>query len=94
MPIREPIPDLKRQVGEELIRVIANWNGIDLPIWLRTDAPRINDLKRGQLDRFSLETLLHYAYLLRRTPKLVFEDRERVLPRRVRPVLPTDSRSR
>jgi hypothetical protein len=83
MPIREPIPNLKRQVGEELIRVIASWNGPDLAAWLFTDAPRINDLKRGQLDRFSLETLLHYVYMLRRTPKLIFEDRERIFPRRL-----------
>jgi hypothetical protein len=89
MPIREPIPDLKRQVGEELIRAIASWNGPDLAVWLLTDGARINDLKRGRLDRFSLETLLHYAYRLRRAPKLIFEDRGRVFPRRVRPAPPS-----
>jgi hypothetical protein len=80
MPKREPIPELKHQVGEELIRVMASWNGPDLAVWLLTDAPRIKDLQCGRLDRFSLETLLRYAYALRRRPKLVFEDRGRVLP--------------
>ena len=58
MPIPDPIPALKRQAGTELARVVAGWNGDDIGAYLRTDRSRIADLRRGRLDRFSLETLL------------------------------------
>ena len=74
MPAIDPIPELKRQVGAEIARLIADRNNWDAAAWLGTDSPRITDLKRGKLDRFSLEKLLRYAAELRRIPKLVFED--------------------
>jgi hypothetical protein len=70
----DPIPDLKRQVGAEIARLIAERSNWDAAVWLGTDSPRITDLKRGRLDRFSLVTLLRYAAKLRRRPKLIFED--------------------
>ena len=58
MPIRDPIPALKRQAGAELARFVAGWNGDDMGAYLGTDRSRIADLRRGRLDRFSLERLL------------------------------------
>jgi len=58
MPVPDPIPALKRQAGTELARLVAGWNGDDIGTYLGTDRSRIADLRRGRLDRFSLETLL------------------------------------
>jgi len=82
MPPLDPIPELKRQAGAEVARQLGSWNAQDIAAWLGTDQPRISDLRRGKLDRFSLETLLRFVWRLDRVPKLVFEDR----PRDLRPV--------
>ena len=58
MPTPDPIPALKRQAGAELARFVAGWNGDDIGAYLGTDRSRVADLRRGKLDRFSLETLL------------------------------------
>jgi len=81
MPPYDPIPDLKRQVGDEIARLIADENSWQIATLIGTDQPRVSELKRGKLTRFSLETLLRYAYRLRRTPKISFEDRPRVANR-------------
>jgi hypothetical protein len=81
-PRYDPIPDLKRQVGAEVARKLGRGNAHDVAAVLGTDQPRISDLRRGKLDRFSLETLLRYAYTLQSTPKVVFEDRPLFPPRK------------
>lgn len=78
----DPIPKLKRQVGAEIARLLADRPTGDAAVWLGTDSPRITDLKRGKLDRFSLVTLLRYVTALRRTPTLVFADRAGPPPRK------------
>jgi Helix-turn-helix domain len=60
VPTPDPIPDLKRQAGAELARLVARWNGDDIGVLLRTDRARVADLRRGKLDRFSLETLIRF----------------------------------
>jgi predicted XRE-type DNA-binding protein len=57
----DPIPDLKRALGAELARIVADWNGDDIAYMLGTDRFRIAELRRGKLDRFSLETLIRFA---------------------------------
>ncbi len=60
MPVVDPIPALKRQVGAELARLVDGWNSDDIAALLRTDRSRIAELRRGKLDRFSLETLMRF----------------------------------
>jgi predicted XRE-type DNA-binding protein len=76
MHFDDPIPDLKRQVAAEIARLIATGNAWDIAIAIGTDQPRVSDLRRGKLDRFSLETLIRYAHRLRRRVVLSFEHRE------------------
>ena len=61
----DPIPALKRQLGSELARALNGWHAHDISVLLGTDPPRISDLRRGRLDRFSLETMIRYATRLR-----------------------------
>lgn len=68
----DPIPELKRQVGLELARAISDTSVADLVELLETDPPRISDLRRGKLKRFSLETLLRYAHRLSRCAQITF----------------------
>ena len=60
MPRRDPIPALKQQLGAELARLLVGWNADDVAVLIGTDRPRISELRRGKLDRFSLETLIRY----------------------------------
>ena len=60
VPRVDPIPALKRQLGDELARLLARWNADDVAALIGTDRWRISDLRRGKLDRFSLETLIRY----------------------------------
>jgi predicted XRE-type DNA-binding protein len=78
MPPFDPIPDLKQQVGAKIFRLIATGNAWEIAVVLGTDQPRISELRRGKLGRFSLETLIRYAYRLRSATKLTFEPRPRV----------------
>ena len=60
MPRRDPIPALKQQLGAELARLLVGWNADDVGVLIGTDRPRISELRRGKLERFSLETLIRY----------------------------------
>ena len=60
MSRRDPIPALKHQLGAELARLLIGWNADDVGVLIGTDRPRISELRRGKLDRFSLETLIRY----------------------------------
>jgi predicted XRE-type DNA-binding protein len=62
----DPIPALKQQLGAELAELIAGWNADDIATLLRTDRYRIAELRRGKLDRFSLETLIRFVARLDR----------------------------
>jgi predicted XRE-type DNA-binding protein len=67
----DPIPELKRRVGIELAALLEGWNADDVAALIGTDRPRISELRRGKLDRFSLETLIRYVTRLRRRVELV-----------------------
>ena len=60
MSRRDPIPALKHQLGAELARLLIGWNADDVGVLIGTDRPRISELRRGKLDRSSLETLIRY----------------------------------
>ena len=56
----DPIPELKRDAAAKLVAQIQHWNATVIAVSMRTDQPRISDLRRGHLDRFSLETLIRF----------------------------------
>ena len=56
----DPIPGLKREAGVILAELLRNGNGDNLGARLGTDRFRVADLRRGRLERFSLETLLRF----------------------------------
>ena len=56
----DPIPGLKREAGVLLAELLRHGNGDNLGALLGTDRFRIADLRRGRLERFSLETLLRF----------------------------------
>jgi predicted XRE-type DNA-binding protein len=66
----DPIPALKRQLGAELAALLAHWNADDVAVLIGTDRPRISELRRGKLGRFSLETLIRYVTRLRHRVEL------------------------
>ncbi|HEY4216019.1 MAG TPA: XRE family transcriptional regulator [Gemmatimonadaceae bacterium] len=58
--LRDPVPDLKQHAGALLAPLLEGWNADDVAALIGTDRPRISELRRGKLDRFSLETLIRY----------------------------------
>jgi hypothetical protein len=60
MTINDPIPALKREAGAQLAVLVAGWNADDIAYLLGTDRSRIAELRRGKLDRFSLERLIRF----------------------------------
>jgi len=54
----DPIPELKRQLAAKLLRVMQGWTTSELVARMRIDQPRISDLRRGRLERFSVERLI------------------------------------
>ena len=60
MDENDPIPALKQQTRDELIALIGRWNQSVAASAIRTDQPRMSDLERNRLERFSLETLIRF----------------------------------
>jgi predicted XRE-type DNA-binding protein len=57
----DPIPQLKRETASALAERIAHRSAHDVAVLLGTDAQRVMEIRRGKLDRFSLETLIRYV---------------------------------
>lgn len=71
----DPIPELKRRAAAALVPLLDGWNAHDVAASLGTDQPRVSDLRRGKLDRFSLEMLIRFLHRMRQDVDL------RVAPR-------------
>ena len=71
MPRVDPIPQLKRDAAAALVALLDGWNAQDVAVLIGTDQPRISDLRRGKLERFSLETLIRYLARFRRRVELL-----------------------
>jgi predicted XRE-type DNA-binding protein len=60
-PRIDPVPALKAQLGQVLAALLQGSSNADDVAWsIGTDRPRVSELRRGQLKRFSLETLIRY----------------------------------
>ena len=77
----DPIPELKREAGALLAELLRSGNGDNLGARLGTDRFRVADLRRGRLERFSLETLLRF--LVRAGMRVELSVTERHRARRV-----------
>ena len=67
MPKPDPIPTLKQQVADAIVDRLDGWIQPMAAELVRTDQPRISDLRRGKLERFSLAQLVRFASRLRGT---------------------------
>jgi len=65
--IADPIPTLEEQVADAIVRRLDGWTQPMAAELLRTDQPRVSDLRRGNLDRFSLGRLIRFAARLHGT---------------------------
>jgi len=54
----DPVPRLKQQLAQLLVERVAGWSQTYAADLLGTDQPRVSDLRRGRLDRISLEQLI------------------------------------
>jgi predicted XRE-type DNA-binding protein len=57
----DPIPALKGQIAQVIVSALEGWSQEWAAELLRTDQPRISDLRNGRLERFSLEQLIRFA---------------------------------
>jgi predicted XRE-type DNA-binding protein len=56
----DPIPGLKRQLADELVRVMHGWKQTDVALKMHIDPPRVADLRNGRLDRFSVQAIVRF----------------------------------
>ena len=60
-PPPDPVPALKQQVAAAVVAQLDQWTQPMAAELLRTDQPRVSDLRNGKLERFSLERLIRFA---------------------------------
>ena len=83
MPRNDPIPELKRQAAAAIVALLDGWSWQNAAALIGTDQPRVSDLRRGKLDRFSLETLIRFLARLHQRIEL------RITAERIRPAART-----
>ena len=66
----DPVPVLKRQLAQELVRAIDGWTPGQLIYRIRIDQPRVSDLRRGRLERISLARLIRWLHGMGRVVEL------------------------
>lgn len=57
----DPIPALKQQLRDELMAIVGMWEPSAIATAIGTDRPRMSDLERNKLERFSLESLIRFV---------------------------------
>ena len=61
---------MKADLHSKIIRRVKHYTQAQLQTILGEPQPRISDLLRGKISKFSLETLIHYADLLQMHPEI------------------------
>ena len=69
----DPIPALKRQLAQLIVARMNGWSQVNAAHLLGTDQPRVSDLRRGRLERFSLEQLLRFIARIDGTARITIE---------------------
>lgn len=78
MEHEDPIPRLKQQLAQLVVERLRGWSQVYAASFLGTNQPRISDLRRGRLERFSLEQLIRFAARVDGTVRIDVEwDRRR-----------------
>jgi predicted XRE-type DNA-binding protein len=73
----DPIPALKEQLRERILAEVDDWPQEVAAAALGLDQPRMSDLQRGRLERFSLEKLIRILGAIdQRTCMYVVNDRK------------------
>lgn len=63
--------DLKTELLSSIVRCAKNYTQNELQGLLKEPQPRISNLLRGKISKFSVETLLEYAAALHMRPEIV-----------------------
>jgi predicted XRE-type DNA-binding protein len=66
----DPIPALKAALATELVRAIDGWTPGQLIYRMRIDQPRVSDLRRGRLERISVERLIRWLHCMGRAVEI------------------------
>jgi predicted XRE-type DNA-binding protein len=66
----DPVPALKEQLQKELIASLGMFEQSMAANAIGTDQPRMSDLERGRLERFSLESLIRFLARIERRVEL------------------------
>lgn len=61
---------LKASLHSRIVRYAKNYSQSQLQRILEEPQPRVSDLLRGKIAKFSLETLVNYAYALQMRPEI------------------------
>ncbi|HEY2852712.1 MAG TPA: XRE family transcriptional regulator [Gemmatimonadaceae bacterium] len=69
----DPIPELKRQLAQLVVARLDGRSQVYAADLLGTDQPRVSDLRRGRLERFSLEQLLRFIARIDGTARITVE---------------------
>ena len=69
----DPIPELKRQLAQLVVERLERWNQVYAADFIGTDQPRMSDLRRGRLERFSLERLVRFVTRVDGTVRITVE---------------------
>jgi len=67
----DPVPALKRRVADEILVLLTGWRQDYAAHFLRASQPRMSELRRGHLDRFTLDRLVRYLSRLHRDIEIV-----------------------
>ena len=61
MTTPDPVPELKAQVARAITDHLDGWSQVNAAALLRTDQPRVSNIRGGRLERLSLEQLIRFA---------------------------------
>jgi predicted XRE-type DNA-binding protein len=67
----DPVPALKRRVADEILVLLEGWTQEYAADFLGARQPRMSELRRGRLDRFTLDRLVRYLSRLHRDIEIV-----------------------
>lgn len=81
---KDPIDRLKEQLRRAILELVGKWGQDHAARRLGTDQPRMSDLHRGRLERFSLEKLIRLLATIDRRVDLTVVDVGREELRRFR----------
>ncbi|HKM67867.1 MAG TPA: helix-turn-helix transcriptional regulator [Candidatus Acidoferrum sp.] len=71
---------LKATLHSKIVKQAKNYSQAELQKILREPQPRVSDLLRGKIAKFSLETLIDYADALNMRPEIVTHNPASVSP--------------